>query len=304
MSMTESSRKHDKSHFFKFASFDVGKLIIENKSFQWSSPLKFNDPFDTQTGFSLDINEIQFAKLITDSAIRMIYSDDQHENTELSTFAKLLLLMRKNRHKFQRDELYEKTYVSSLQTAQILASSIENFNALILAYLQEYRIFCISEKVDNVVMWSHYAEKHQGIAFQLGCVDELDNVLLAAKKIDYADNFVAFPSAEDYAIHLTGEKPINMVKLVEKLAYIKHTDWKYEKEWRVRIPTVNKFSETGVSLHAENPQIFQAMYLGCNMNNDNALNIISLARRELPNMKIYKALRSKKSYELEFALVS
>ena len=302
--MTKSSREHDKSHFFKFASFEVGRLVIEGKSFQWSSPLKFNDPFDTQTGFSLDINANQFAKMITDSAIRMIYSDNQYVNSEVSKFTKLLLLMRGSRHRFQREDLYEKMYVSSLEMAQILTSSLEDFNTQILQHLQDYRIFCISEEVDNVVMWSHYAEKHQGVAFQLGCIDELDNVLLAAKKINYADDFIAFPSAEDYANHLTGEKPIDMLKLVDKLAYIKHTDWKYEKEWRVRIPTMNKFSNSGDSLHVENPQIFEAMYLGCNMNNENVLNIIALAREKLPNMKIYRALRSKKSYELKFDLVS
>ena len=38
---------------------------------------------------------------------------------------------------------------------------------------------------------------------------------------------------------------------------------------------MNKFSNSGVSLHVENPQIFEAMYLGCNMNNENVLNIIA-----------------------------
>ena len=54
-------------------------------------------------------------------------------------------------------------------------------------------------------MWSHYADQHRGVVFQLGCIDEIDNSLFAAQKVTYTNTSPAFASALEYAKHLTGE---------------------------------------------------------------------------------------------------
>lgn len=302
--MTNPARAHDKSHFFKFASIDSAIKIINSKSFIWSSPVKFNDPFDTQTGFTLDYDEVAFASMLSESILRIIYSDTPIDVDTSSLFAKLLVLTREIRHKLPREEVIKKTYFDALTSAKNLTNGVNELNIKISEHLLHSRVFCVSELVNNVVMWSHYADQHQGVAFQLGCVDALDNSLLIAKKVDYTDKFSAFPSAEEYARHLTGEKTIDMVSLIQKIAYAKHIDWAYEKEWRVHVSMLNEPAGTGRSLYAENSQIFEAMYLGCNIEKENAMTIIQIARKELSNMKIYQAIRSKKRYELEFEIIN
>jgi Protein of unknown function (DUF2971) len=301
--MTNPARVHDKSHFFKFASIDSAIKIINSKSFIWSSPIKFNDPFDTQTGFTLNYDETTFAKMLCESAIRVIYSEFHLEARNPTKFAQMLILMRGIRSKVPKDKLIADLYLSAIKSAKILADNINVFNIIILEHLLHSRVFCVTEDVSNVVMWSHYAEQHQGIAFRLGCNDKVDNTLLGAKKINYTNDFAAFPQAEEYALHLTGEKIINMPLLIQAIAYEKHVDWSYEKEWRVHIPMLDQPAGTGRNLYPENPLIFEAIYLGCNITEENALKVIALARKELPNMKIYKAMRSKIRYELEFELI-
>lgn len=301
--MSNPARAHDKSHFFKFASIDSAIKIINSKSFIWSSPIKFNDPFDTQTGFTLDYDEVVFARMLSDSILRIIYSEIPIEVDTTSLFTKLLVLTREIRHKLPKEEVVKQTYSDALKSAKNLTKGIDELNKRVSEHLLHSRVFCVSESVNNVVMWSHYSEHHQGVAFQLACVDELDNSLLGAKKIDYTDRFSVFPSAEQYANHLTGEKTIDMVSLIQKIAYTKHIDWAYEKEWRVYVSMLNEPAGTGKSLYVENPQIFKAMYLGCNIEQKNAAAIISIARKELPNMKIYQASRSKSRYELEFEII-
>lgn len=302
--MTNPSRVHDKSHFFKFASIDSAIKIINSKRFIWSSPVKFNDPFDTQTGFTLNYDEATFASMLTESILRIIYSDIPIEIDSSSLFTKLLVLTREIRHKLPKEEVIRQTYSDALISAKNLANGVDELNIRISEHLLHSRVFCVSELVNNVVMWSHYADQHQGVAFQLGCVDELDNSLLIAKKVDYTDRFSAFPSAEQYARHLTGEKTIDMVSLIQKIAYTKHIDWSYEKEWRVHVSMLNEPAGTGRSLYVENSQIFEAIYLGCNIKKENAMTIVTIARQELPNMKIYQAIRSKSRYELEFEIVN
>ena len=183
--MSNPARAHDKSHFFKFASIDSAIKIINSKSFIWSSPIKFNDPFDTQTGFTLNYDETTFAKMLCESALRVIYSDIQIEATNPTKFAQMLILMRSIRSKVPKAKLTADLYLSAIKSAKILADNINVFNTIILEHLLHSRVFCVTEDVSNVVMWSHYAEQHQGIAFRLGCNDKVDNTLLGAKKINY-----------------------------------------------------------------------------------------------------------------------
>jgi Protein of unknown function (DUF2971) len=298
--MTNPARLHDKSHFFKFASIDSAIKIINSKKFIWSSPVNFNDPFDTQTGFTLNYDEVTFAEMLSESILRVIYSDSPVKIDTSTLFAALLMCMREIKHQIPKEKVIEKTYSDALESAKNLPNTIAQLNAKILEHHLHSRVFCVSEFVDNVVMWSHYADKHQGVAFKLGCIDSIDNLLLRAQKVDYVNKFLTFPDAQQYACHLTGEKTIDMGKLFDKLVYIKHIDWGYENEWRVHVPMLDKPAGNGVDLYKENADIFEAMYLGCNMNKENAFNIIALARKELPNMKIFKAVRSNKSYELTF----
>lgn len=151
-------------------------------------------------------------------------------------------------------------------------------------------------------MWSHYADQHRGVAFQLGCIDALDNRLLAAKRVEYTDKFIAFPSAEEYAHHLTGERPIDMVALVWKIAFTKHSDWAYEREWRVHIPLLHEKPELTLSLYDEPPEVFQALYLGCRMQRPEVQATVEVVRRCFPNMKIYRAKQSRMKYALDFEL--
>lgn len=106
-------------------------------------------------------------------------------------------------------------------------------------------------------MWSHYAEEHRGVVFKLRCIDEIDNTLLAARKVSYTDSFIAFPSAEHYAKHLTDERPIDLVPLCWNIAFTKHIDCAYEREWRVHIALLREPPGDGYATYPENARIFE-----------------------------------------------
>lgn len=260
-----AGRIHDRSHFFKYASLDTAMRVIESKSFRWSAPMKFNDPFDHQAGFEITVDQSAFAKQLTESAERVIYSDVALGDPD-ELFARNLLRLRANRDKFPREELHDQLYEGALEMASSLEKNIaEKLNPQIRAFLSNARVFCVSEVNDNVVMWAHYADSHRGVVFKLRCIDEIDSILLAARKITYTDKFFEFSSGERYAKHLTGEAPFELAPLCVELSYIKHTDWAYEKEWRVHRPTSLGPAEDGYSLYPENPRVFEAVYLGCRM---------------------------------------
>lgn len=296
-----SARAHDHSHFFKYASFETAVRVIESKSFRWSSPTKFNDPFDHQAGFVLNFIPETFSQSLTSSIERVIFSDVEPSITPTTLFSALTLKLRQIRHKLPCSEILRDLHKSSAESAAILNDSIGQLNAAVQEQLCHSRVFCVSEKFDNVVMWSHYADQHKGVVFKLRCIDEVDNTLLAARKVQYTDAFLSFPDADTYARHLTGEQPIDFAQLIWNIAYTKHVDWSYEEEWRVHMPLLHKPPGDGYSVYPENPRIFEAIFLGCRMDAEDIKSIVDLAHRSLPGAEVFVGSKSTTSFALSFS---
>jgi hypothetical protein len=149
-------------------------------------------------------------------------------------------------------------------------------------------------------MWSHYAEEHRGVVFKLRCDDQLDNTLLAARKVHYTDRFLNFPNAETYTKHLTGEEPFDLLPLIWQIAFTKHADWSYEREWRVHIPLLHEPAGDGYTIYKENPRVFEAIYLGCRMPHEDVTRVVNSVRQYLPNTRVFQGERSNRSFSLEF----
>lgn len=298
-----SARANDRNHFFKYASLETAVRVIESRSFRWSSPTKFNDPFDHQAGFVLPFNPEVFSQALTTSIERIVFSDAEPVVTPTTSFSALTLKLRELRHKLPRGEVLRELRQSSSESAAMLHDSIAKLNAVVQDQLCHSRVFCVSERFDNVVMWSHYADQHKGVVFKLRCIDEIDNTLLAARKVQYTDTFLPFPDADAYARHLTGEQPIDFVKLIWNIAYTKHVDWKYEEEWRVHIPLLNEPPGDGYSIYQENPRVFEAVFLGCNMGAEDVRNIVGLVQRCLPKTQVLVGRKSATSFSLSFSRI-
>ena len=292
--------RHGQPHFFKFATAEAALKIIEGQSLRWSSAIEFNDPFDHQAGFSLEMDEADFARLLSESMLRVIFADAPVSVGASQLFTQLLLALRKMRDRLPRAQLEVELNESSLQVARNISEGIDSFNAAIQTHLLHSRVLCVTEDADNVVMWSHYADQHRGVAFQLGCIDHLDNRLLAAKRVQYTDQFIAFPNPSEYAQHLTGECPIDMIPLVWKIAYTKHLDWAYEREWRVHIPLLDESPASNISVYSEPPEVFQKMILGCRVHPEQKALLLASSKRSLPNMSLFQASRASASYNLRF----
>ena len=88
---------------------------------------------------------------------------------------------------------------------------------------QKMGVFCLSETVNNVLMWSHYAANHYGIALQFDFRKGNAEQLLPIWKVDYQS---CRPVISDMHI-ATQARP-----LADALA-IKADFWQYEQEWRI-----------------------------------------------------------------------
>jgi len=100
-----TSRKHDRTHFYKYSTAETAKKVIASRQFRWCSPAKFNDPFDHQSGFVLTSTPEEFAQFLTESIEKIVFSENEPHIQSDSLFSALNLQLRTIRHRLPRDKV-------------------------------------------------------------------------------------------------------------------------------------------------------------------------------------------------------
>ena len=155
----------------------------------------------------------------------------------------------------------------------------------------QFRITCLSERMDSSLMWSHYANKHYGFCLEYDFTPTLS----------YQPNDLLMAQLMLFPVHYSDDRPLlskalfdsknlfNYIKnkklpqnTLEKLMYGllgKSLDWSYEKEWRIfqlakqetmKLPKARK------------------VFLGANMEEETKQRIIGIAKKkEIPVFQMY-----------------
>lgn len=199
--------------FFKYRAIDDNTIkILENQEFYFSKSSEFNDPFDSK----LDL--IWRGKR---EDWRLFYI--KHGVTDSFEFRHIMAQSIKNGSlKRKKGEFLldpdKKAYKKLRKDVQL------NGN------LEFPRVCCFSQENNNILMWSHYADEHNGICF-----------CFRSKRIE-GGNFLVLDS-DDYLLFPVAyqedmPKQVNMLSNYEheELAaflYTKHFMWEYENEYRL-----------------------------------------------------------------------
>lgn len=213
---------------------------LANNKIWLSKPQLFNDPFDTI--LNVDIEEMILLKI--------------GKKEILSTMPK---------------KMREKLFLDAFPQMHVEQDKIINS---LITLRKTYCMACFSEKVNNLLMWSHYADHHKGICIEYS-FEDLQNIetgfllpILYKKKFDN---------------HLIN---INKTNFFSK-AY----DWRYEKEWRISSLLPSK--SDGKELLTPKPL---AIYMGCHFEEKNYKKIFDIAQKM--GIPLFKMEMSKNKYAL------
>jgi hypothetical protein len=159
--------------------------IFKNKQMFFSSPKIFNDPFDCQ----LDTNPSSSRDDIVSFLKRALPSATQDEiQFYLDTATN-------NPNKFR----------------EILVDAVK---------FDKRGILCLSQSPDNIVLWSHYANYHEGVCLKFDMSKNPD-FFLTPLYVEYTKDYPAYN-------HLTSTD-----NQILKMITTKYIDWSYEKELRI-----------------------------------------------------------------------
>ena len=271
---------HNQDCFYKYVTADVAKKILNNLQVKCSSPLLFNDPFDSQIEIQHDVaGSEELIKRTTGKICELMKPILKDGNV-------------KQAHELVFNEIMtDSKFVNDRQIA--FEQFYPEINEKILEFAKKDRIFCVSEKKDNLLMWVHYATEHQGAVIQFRCIPEKETALCAAKPVIYSDKMPLL-TVEDF---FKGELAINKYILNEMLL-TKSRDWEYEREWRVILMRQDQSKDYDLRGIFEDE--LEAVYLGCRMSQGDKKEIVDIIKTKRKVTKIFESFNDRQKFKLIF----
>ncbi|MGC1391235.1 MAG: DUF2971 domain-containing protein [Bacteroidales bacterium] len=235
---------------YKYLNCEGAKLMLLNSNLLFKNPFKFNDPYDCYPG------------LISFDKIPETFRQDLFSTFRNNYTPEIQQVLLENLNKVPDDKM------SNMYRGYLIQHELSSLG-----------ISCFSEKCDKLLMWSHYANYHEGVC--IGLDTKLLNNYLADKtpaliKVKYTEeNFVK----RDYFID-SKSALINCFRT-------KYEEWIYEEEIRIVLFKLF-FDEDNRCLLPIMKEIVTKIYLGKKIDEKNAQDIISLRNSYYPKANVYR----------------
>jgi|GEM_PF-1966102 len=258
-----------------FRYFDsCGALkTLEEKAFRLSDPRQCNDPFEfmPNTGPGLTVEQLQDTHC-TPPMIKLF-----HE--QWGSFEGL--------SPQQSETVYRTVHLPSL--APLLVHEMKNVEALHRisladAIAAEVRILCCSHTHESILMWSHYAQKHQGVVIEFEA-DEIGS---------------SEPSIRD--ILYRTRSPESSLD-ISRLSSTKAVEWSYEEEVRLQYHLLDVCERSGHCFVNFDPGCIKRVILGCryNLNHPDAIGLtVILSDPVYAHVEVQHARQLGADYKIRF----
>jgi len=227
------------------------KRIFTHNELYFSSPKKFNDPFDSKNPLSYDGSLADWEKYIRNRIDKYVpnLSAEQKES-KIKEFA------------------------------QKVQSNPDFYNSG-KSYIDKMGVFCMTEKKDNILMWSHYADGHKGICLEFQLISN-NPFFMITHQMHYT-----FQYSKPNIFKSSKEEQMQAILLT------KSKDWEYEKEWRI----INH--DNGPGIYNFPAEFLTGVILGCSMIKEHKDLITNLTLSRNPKPKIYQAKKKKDDFGLD-----
>ncbi|QCP62289.1 DUF2971 domain-containing protein [Pantoea sp. SO10] len=234
-------------NLFKFRTIKRGKQILRDCTFRFSSPTAFNDPFDC----SLD--EVTTYKM---SEIKNFFASN-------GGYSKI---PRDRRDLIQQDKSVVSKWVKDAKDKAVNSRGV----------------LALSGSVEEILLWSHYADNHKGLAIELSLREDL-GFFLGPRIMKYYDEYTPTNYLSD---------PEGTVDAILSRKYVK---WEYEKEFRIY-----KKDSANADI-AINPYAIKSVYFGLKTEQSEIDDVRSICSTQaLSHVRFFQAEKVYGKFKLSF----
>ncbi|MDH5571152.1 MAG: DUF2971 domain-containing protein, partial [Gammaproteobacteria bacterium] len=160
---------------------------------------------------------------------------------------------------------------------------------IIIQNYQKFRVCSFSISNTNILLWSHYANSHEGLCIAF---DATSSPFAECLKVKYQDEYpcLEFPIPCD----ARGFKPV----------LTKSSSWAYEDEYRsILYPNAEDQHPNDGESYFFDPESITDIYLGSEVSTKNEEFVSSLIQKSKINPNLWKATISENTYSIAFTQV-
>jgi len=282
----------------------VAKIVLSTGRVRWSSPALFNDPFDCYFSLEPKFDLAACRDEHRDRFLDVIFQEQQPAFVSENPLVPQIRQLREMARTKSRSEMGTKFDVVYPNIVQGIEALSRQEREVWERQSRDYRLLCVCEIKDNLLLWSHYTACHTGVAFQFECIEDLDVPLLAALPVIYADDAPGMADKDEiieYSLGLRGMEP-PPPNLWIRLVTTKARCWEYEKEWRV-IMKRRDYDNDGYEDCKFSPQEISKVFFGCRIRERDKDDILRLLTGQFGHVEVYQAKQNPKMYRLDFERV-
>lgn len=170
---------------------------------------------------------------------------------------------------------------------------------------EQFKVTCLSERMDSSLMWSHYANKHLGFCLEYDFTANMSNIhndLLLAQLMLFPVKYTndrpllskALFNPKNTLAYLKSKKfPSDAIEKIMFGLLTKSEDWSYEKEWRI--------FQLGKSEMMKLPKP-RKIFLGAKMEEETKEKLVVIARKK--NIPIFQMQLKPDKYEFSYYQVT
>jgi hypothetical protein len=265
---------------FKYMSADLAKIVLDKRTLRWSAPERFNDPFEFKSPFELGFEWEDLETPFFDEFSRVV---TQNPRPALADPAENIAVLGVMAARYVCKGMIAPAVVAKYRPGypKMLESWKEGAEKDRQAWdemKRRYRVLCFSAVPDNILMWSHYAQDHQGAVLGFQPKLELDTPLLAARSVFYSREVPNGGSLAQFVKYVTGQWPEPSHEgAFDKATFTKSLSWAYENEWRI-LDKEPAAGPTPYSDRAFEPRELVTIYFGCRASDSSKVDIIAAAK--------------------------
>ncbi len=259
------------SYLYHYQRFEISwiETLLSNGTIKFSIPGSFNDPWDCRPCYD-----------------KSFLNDQGKLEEQIQYFIEA-----------SRRQTPEKDEASRQATAQewrsnpeIVRRSIDKCAEQVAQAIDaQYRVYCLTPKVDCQLMWAHYASSHTGVCLEFSTRNE---IISGALQVKYLDQYPILNFADNTEIG-------NILPLVTKSSV-----WSYEQEYRL-IAEEEDHQKANETLKTKNDffylpnGILTGIIMGCMMKDSDKEALKEIVSKLSPKIQLKSAVRVPDKFSLE-----
>lgn len=272
------------NRLYKYRTCKEEHISAFEKDELWlSTPDLFNDPFDTLIQYDEDKIRSAFDDILNPDVFDAMTRHIAAGGKMAEPVNHLVDPAEIERMRIKAADVSSsgKKIMPNTEQMKRLTVQKEDLLSLLPKIAQRFSsVLCFSEKIDSILMWSHYSCNHTG--FALGY--DLRSLLLPND-----NNLGLYPvvysekryNAEEFLLYLFGLLIQLPMKEADKMSSIKlllykSLEWQYEQEWRIIKSNTYNLKEHSESITLKPNSI----YYGCHITQDDYQRLHDIALRK------------------------